>query len=93
MAACRWGQIFRQAQSCVCSLVCLFQGFMSRVEEIEAQIATLSDAERAELRDRFLREDADLWDQQIEADALSGRLDEVFAEALNEHSAGKSTPL
>ena len=66
---------------------------MSRIDEIEAQIATLSDAERAELRDRFLREDADLWDQQIEADALSGRLDEVFAEALNDHAAGKSTPL
>ena len=66
---------------------------MSRVEEIEAQIATLTDAERAELRDRFLREDADLWDQQIEADSLSGKLDELFAEALHEHAAGKSTPL
>ncbi len=66
---------------------------MSRVEEIEAQIASLSDAERAELRDRFLHEDAGLWDRQIEADSLSGRLDEVFSEALKDHSRGKSTPL
>lgn len=66
---------------------------MCRVAEIEPQIATLSDSERAELRERFLREDADSWDRQIEADALSGRLDEVFAEALKDHANGKSTPL
>ena len=66
---------------------------MSRIEEIEAQIACLSNAERAELRDRFLREDADSWDRQIETDSLSGRLDEVFAEALKDHANGKSTPL
>jgi hypothetical protein len=61
---------------------------MSRVKEIEAQIESLSDAERAELHDWFLREDAAAWDRQIEADALSGRLDEVFAEALNDHASG-----
>ena len=47
--------------------------------------------------DRFVRwlEEyrADLWDQQIEADILAGRLDEAVQRADADFKAGHCTPL
>lgn len=52
---------------------------MRKVEKIEEQIRKLSDPELAEFRQWFAEFDAQAWDQQIEADVRSGKLD-----ALNE---------
>lgn len=63
---------------------------MSRVEAIESEIKQLSAAEFAELREWLLHEDAEAWDRQIEQDAASGKLDQLFRNAEADHVAGKS---
>lgn len=40
-----------------------------------------------------VQEQADLWDKQIEEDALAGRLDALGAEADREFEAGRCKPL
>ena len=66
---------------------------MTKLEKIEREIEALPPQDvRAlgewldELRER-------LWDQEMERDALSGKLDALAAEAMAEHLAGKTTPL
>lgn len=54
---------------------------MRKIEEIEAQIQRLSREEFAELREWFLEQDWQAWDAQIEADAATGKLDSMVAEA------------
>jgi hypothetical protein len=63
---------------------------MTKVEALEEEIAKLSAAEIAELRDWLLERDAEEWDRQIERDAASGKLDRLFESALADHRAGKS---
>ena len=66
---------------------------MSKVEQIEADIAKLSpqDARQvAQWLEEFL---ADQWDQQLEADAKAGRLDKLTEQALREIEAGETQPL
>lgn len=63
------------------------------LEEIKQTCATsLTVQEREELA-RWLAEFDDDWDRQIEADAASGKLDELFAEADRDFEAGRCTPL
>ena len=60
--------------------------------EIIDQVQKLPPAEVFELG-RWLREyQAELWDQQIEADIRSGKLDKLGQEALEELRAGKTRP-
>ncbi len=59
---------------------------MSKVQEIERAIETLSEKEVAEIR-------AWLWDRDIQRDATTGALDAVAEDALREHRAGKSRNL
>lgn len=66
---------------------------MSKIEKIEEEIRALSLEELARLRKWFRELDADTWDREIEADALSGKLDELAEEALRAHGSGESTPL
>jgi hypothetical protein len=66
---------------------------MSRVEELEGQIKKLSSNELQELRAWLAEYDADVWDRQFEADAISGRLDALADQALNDFSEGRSTDL
>ena len=47
---------------------------MSRLEQLEQQIAELNEVEMRTLREWFERHDAELWDRQIESDAKSGKL-------------------
>lgn len=64
---------------------------MSAAEIID-QVQKLPPAEVFELG-RWLHEyEAELWDQQIEADIRSGRLDKLGQEALAELRAGKARP-
>ena len=66
---------------------------MSRVEELEGQIKTLSSNELQELRAWLAGYDAEVWDRQFNADAISGRLDALADQALKDFSEGRSTDL
>lgn len=66
---------------------------MSTVEEITAAIEQLSADDVARVR-AWLAEFAErLWDEQIERDERSGRLDTLIDNALEEHRAGRTRPL
>lgn len=64
---------------------------MTRLETLEDEIKKLSPTEFDQLREWFLEEDWKQWDQQIEQDSASGKLDTLFEEADRAHIAGKST--
>lgn len=66
---------------------------MSKVEAVEREVQSLSASELAAFRQWFLEFDAAAWDQQIEKDAQSGKLDRLADEALQALKAGKCTEL
>ena len=66
---------------------------MSRLEQLEQQIAELDASELKALREWFERYDAEVWDRQIESDAKSGKLARLAERALRDHGAGRSTKL
>ena len=66
---------------------------MSRVEQVEEAIQALDPEELSEFRAWFAEYDWGLWDQRLERDATTGRLDHLADEALREHTAGNTTPL
>jgi hypothetical protein len=66
---------------------------MGKVEKIEQEVQTLSPDEFAQFRAWFLEYDWGIWDRQIERDAQAGRLDDLAARVLRDHSAGKTTPI
>jgi hypothetical protein len=63
---------------------------MTKLEAIEEQIQALSPEELAELREWLLEREVEQWDAEIERDAASGKLDELFRRSLSDHRAGKS---
>ena len=66
---------------------------MSKIEEIENKIRNLSPAELSAFREWFLEFDARVWDQQIEADATAGKLDQLADSAIEAHRRGESSEL
>lgn len=66
---------------------------MSKVEELQTAIETLSDEEFAELRNWLAEQAAEKWDKQFEADVKNGKLDKLADEALRRHANGESTLL
>jgi hypothetical protein len=66
---------------------------MTKVEALEQEISKLTAEELAELRDWLLALDDQQWDEQIEVDAASGKLDLFFEKAVADHVAGKSRKL
>lgn len=66
---------------------------MSVVEAIETAIRQLPPNDLAEFRRWFAEFDAAVWDKQIEADAATGKLDTLAAEAVAEYRAGKAREL
>ena len=66
---------------------------MSRIEQIESQIKELDPDELNAFRKWFLQFEAETWDRQIEADSQNGKLLSLVEQALEDHRAGKSTPL
>jgi hypothetical protein len=62
---------------------------MSRVEEIEKAIDALPEEEYIQLRQWFSERDWHKWDQQIEADSKSGKLNFLLKEALEAKSKNK----
>jgi hypothetical protein len=66
---------------------------VSKVENIESQIQTLSSDELAQLRQWLADYDSEVWDRQLEADVEAGRLDGLAERALRDHNAGRSSKL
>ncbi len=62
---------------------------MSKVNAIRKAIETLSEAEYVELRRWFSERDWKKWDQEIENDSKSGKLDFLIREALEQKRQGK----
>jgi hypothetical protein len=62
------------------------------LHELEQTIAKLPPAELSEFREWFLRFDGD-WDEQIEKDATSGKLESLAQAALREFRSGQTNPL
>ena len=73
------------------NLVC--ETAMTRVEQLEQEIAKLNPEEFVKLRDWLLEQDWAEWDREIERDAASGKLDGLMKQARADHAAGKSRPL
>ena len=63
------------------------------ISEIEQAIRELSPKELIRLRVWFEEFDAQVWDEQIERDARSGKLDKIAEQALKEYRAGKAREL
>jgi len=66
---------------------------MTKVEKLEREIRTLSAEELASFRTWFAEFDAVAWDRQIDADAETGKLDQMADAALADHAAGRSRKL
>ena len=64
---------------------------MSTVQEIETAIQKLNPQEIHEVGDwlQALREE--LWDQQMDTDGKTGRLDNIIARAKADYRAGQAT--
>ncbi len=62
---------------------------MTRLEELERAITALTVEEYRAFRQWFLERDWAQWDQQIEEDSRSGKLDFLIREALDAKQQGK----
>lgn len=63
------------------------------VEQIEHLITQLPQEQLKKFRAWYEKFDAELWDQQIQKDAINGNLDTLAAQAIADHKAGKSRKL
>jgi hypothetical protein len=67
---------------------------MSTVSEIIEAVKKLPERDKSEFLERLGEIDFDdAWDRQIEADAKAGRLDDLWAEAMEDIKAGRTKPL
>ena len=62
---------------------------MTKVEELERAVASLTAEEYDEFRRWFLESDWEKWDKQIEEDSRAGKLDFLVTEALEAKKEGK----
>lgn len=63
------------------------------IQEIEQAVSELSPRELARFRQWFEEFDAELWDEQFENDAKSGKLDNLASKAITDYRAGKAKQL
>ncbi len=66
---------------------------MSRVEVLEQQVQQLDPQEFSRFREWFLEYESDAWDREMERDAKTGKWDALAKKALEDHAAGRTTPL
>ena len=66
---------------------------MTKIEQLEKQIANLDYESFAKLCEWFLEFDQSIWDQKLESDSNAGKLDFLIDTALAEHQAGESVDL
>jgi len=64
---------------------------MTKLEQIEKTIEELDPKDFEKFSNWFQSLVAERWDRQLEADAESGKLDDLAARALTAHRAGKTT--
>jgi hypothetical protein len=64
-------------------------GNADRLADVETAVEQLSEEEYGEFRRWFLQRDWEVWDQQLEADAASGKLDFLVREAREAKASGK----
>jgi hypothetical protein len=62
---------------------------MTKVEELERAVASLTAEEYREFRRWFLERDSEQWDRQIEEDSRAGKLDFLVKEAFEAKQQGK----
>jgi hypothetical protein len=62
---------------------------MTRVEELEMAVDSLTPKEYSRFRRWFLEQDWEKWDQAIEEDAEAGRLDFLVREAAEARNSRK----
>ncbi len=62
---------------------------MQNLEEIENAILRLPKSDLINFRNWFDKFDQELWDQQFEEDAVSGKLDSLANKAIADFKAGK----
>ena len=62
---------------------------MQAVQELQSAVSQLSADELARFREWFVEFDAEVWDQQFEADVKSGKLDQLANQAIADFRAGK----
>ena len=60
------------------------------VEDIENAITQLPQNQLRRFRGWYEKFDRDSWDEQIEKDAVAGKLDALAEAAITDHKAGKS---
>ena len=66
---------------------------MSDVRALERAVEKLTSSDLMEFRTWFLNYDADLWDEEIEEDYHSGKLDDLISEAIQDYQEGKATEI
>ncbi len=71
----------------------IFEGLMLSVQTIEDAIQKLPEPDLAELQRWFSEFYGNIWNNKIEHDAQSGKLDDLAAEALAEYHSGLVTEL
>ena len=62
---------------------------MTTIEEIEKAVADLTPEQFAKFRAWFDEFQARMFDEQIERDAKSGKLDKLISRARKNHDAGR----
>jgi len=63
------------------------------IKEIESAISQLPPAELAELAKWFEEFHAQIWDEQLEQDVKTGRLDALIKQAEQDFEQGQCEPL
>lgn len=66
---------------------------MSRIESLVRAVEALGEDELSEFRAWFAEYDSAAWDQQLERDVRTGRLDDLADEALQGDGSGRTNPL
>ena len=63
------------------------------IQELEQAVTQLPPKDLARFRKWFDEFDAQVWDEQFEADAESGKLGKIAEQALNDYRIGKAKEL
>lgn len=63
---------------------------MTKIQRLERAIKELTPDELAAFRKWFQEYDSEVWDEQIEQDAATGKLDKFAEKALADHKAGRT---
>ncbi len=85
--------VWRRSDGGLSASACFWYNTFMSVQELEKAVVQLPTPELAQFAAWFEAYQADLWDQQIERDALAGRFDALAEQANQEFEAGRCKPL